>query len=198
MRPGTLERLMTNLTGEPMAASPYRYGMFLIGVLIAWGWPMIEPPILCASSAKVTQAAKQPKFQPSAAERQAPATRQKARVGKPARDESNKRMIPEPRAKSSPTSKKSRRLQKAGKKLPPPSIGQPKPDLSYHGIFEQPQRYDPHRDRRRGRAPDPQAEELQHDHFQELDKNRDGMIDPVERAFGRLDLDRDLNTRQRE
>jgi hypothetical protein len=31
-----------------------------------------------------------------------------------------------------------------------------------------------------------------HDHFQELDKNHDGAIDPIERATGRIDLDRDL------
>jgi hypothetical protein len=28
-----------------------------------------------------------------------------------------------------------------------------------------------------------------------LDRNQDGKIDPVERAFGRIDMDRDLPTR---
>ena len=37
--------------------------------------------------------------------------------------------------------------------------------------------------------------DLTHDHFQELDRNQDGAIDPVERAFGRIDMDRDLHTR---
>ncbi|MBI3355391.1 MAG: hypothetical protein HY038_01210, partial [Nitrospirae bacterium] len=69
---------------------------------------------------------------------------------------------------------KTRRHHKTGKKLRSPAIVQPKPNLSYHGILEQPQRYDPSRDRRTGRAPNPQAEVLLHDHFQELDKNHDG------------------------
>src|SRR4029078_7876270 len=43
--------------------------------------------------------------------------------------------------------------------------------------------------------PSPQTPDLTHDHFQELDRNQDGMIDPVERAFGRIDMDRDLHTR---
>lgn len=74
---------------------------------------------------------------------------------------------------------------------------QPKPDLSYLGKFEQPQRYDPSRDYRRGGPPNPQAGDVLHDHFQELDRNRDGMIDPFERASGRLDMDRDLANRRR-
>ena len=44
-------------------------------------------------------------------------------------------------------------------------------------------------------VPSPQTLDLTHDHFQELDRNQDGMIDPVERAFGRIDMDRDLHTR---
>jgi hypothetical protein len=79
---------------------------------------------------------------------------------------------------------------------PSPAVVEPKPDLSYHGILEQPQRYDPSRDRRAGRPPNPQAGEILHDHFQELDKNHDGMIDPFERAFGRLDMNRDVSNYQ--
>ena len=69
---------------------------------------------------------------------------------------------------------------------------QAKPDLSYHGILERPQRYDPRRDHRKRGSPNPQIGDVLHDHFQELDKNHDGAIDPVERATGRIDLDRDL------
>lgn len=72
----------------------------------------------------------------------------------------------------------------------------PKPDLSYHGMLEQPQRYAPQYRHSKGGAPNPNAGTLLHDHFQELDKNRDGSIDPFERAFGRLDMDRDLADRQ--
>ena len=72
----------------------------------------------------------------------------------------------------------------------------PKPDLSYHGILEHPQRYDPSLQRHKGAPHNPQAGELLHDHFQELDKNHDGVLDPFERALGRLDMDRDLSNRQ--
>jgi hypothetical protein len=37
--------------------------------------------------------------------------------------------------------------------------------------------------------------DLTFDHFQELDRNQDGVIDPVERAFGRIDMDQDLRSR---
>jgi hypothetical protein len=71
-----------------------------------------------------------------------------------------------------------------------------KPDLSYHGMLEQPRRYDPSRGQRKGGVPNPKAGDLTVDHFQELDKNRDGVLDPFERALGRLDIDRDLTNRQ--
>ena len=73
---------------------------------------------------------------------------------------------------------------------------QPKPDLSYHGILEHPQRYDPSLQRHNGSAHNPGTGDLLHDHFQELDKNRDGILDPFERALGRLDMDRDLSNRK--
>jgi len=69
-------------------------------------------------------------------------------------------------------------------------------DLSYHGLLEQPRRYDPSPARRKGGIPNPQAGDLRDDHFQELDRNRDGVIDPFERVSGRLDIDRDLTNRQ--
>ena len=72
----------------------------------------------------------------------------------------------------------------------------PRTDLMYHGILEDPSRYDPRQNHQTAGAPDPQTPELTHDHFQELDRNRDGKIDPVERVFGRLDMDRDLSQRQ--
>jgi len=91
--------------------------------------------------------------------------------------------------------RKTKRHKPIGKKARLHATVQVKPDLSYHGILEQPQRYDPSPGRHRG-APNPQAGEVLHEHFQELDKNRDGMIDPFERALGRLDIDRDLTNRQ--
>ena len=71
-----------------------------------------------------------------------------------------------------------------------------KMNLAHHGMLERSHRYDPGHDRRAGRMISPLAGELQRDHFTELDRNHDGAIDPFERAFGRLDLDRDLHSRQ--
>jgi hypothetical protein len=88
------------------------------------------------------------------------------------------------------------RQGKESKKAKAQAVIKPRTDLMYHGILEDPSRYDPRQNRQTAGAPDPQTPELTHDHFQELDRNRDGKIDPVERAFGRLDMDRDLSTRQ--
>jgi hypothetical protein len=88
------------------------------------------------------------------------------------------------------------RQGKESKKAKAQAVIKPRADLMYHGILEDPSRYDPRQNRQTAGAPDPQTPELTHDHFQELDRNRDGKIDPVERAFGRLDMDRDLSTRQ--
>ncbi|MDH5669410.1 MAG: hypothetical protein OEY86_15505 [Nitrospira sp.] len=68
-------------------------------------------------------------------------------------------------------------------------------DLSYHGILETPRRYDPSSGQQRGAVPNPRARDVRVDHFQELDKNQDGVLDPLERATSRLDIDRDLSNR---
>lgn len=92
--------------------------------------------------------------------------------------------------------RRAHRHSRRSKQLRPHATVAPKPDLSYHGMLEQPQRYAPRYQYSKGGAPNPNAGTLLHDHFQELDKNRDGSIDPFERAFGRLDMDRDLADRQ--
>lgn len=69
-------------------------------------------------------------------------------------------------------------------------------NLSNHGILERPQRYDPGKRFRNGAVRNPKARDLRRDHFQELDKNRDGVLDPLERATSRLDIDRDLSDRR--
>jgi len=84
-----------------------------------------------------------------------------------------------------------RRL-KGSKKQRPQARVEAKPDLSYHGLLERPQRYDPRRGHRKGGGQNPQIGDVLHDHFQELDKNHDGVIDPIERVTGRTNLDRDL------
>jgi hypothetical protein len=87
-------------------------------------------------------------------------------------------------------------LLKAHKKIVPKAVVQPRTDLTYYGVLEDPQRYDPRPNSRMAGVPNPQTPDLTHDHFQELDRNQDGMIDPVERAFGRLDMEHDLYNRQ--
>jgi hypothetical protein len=198
MEPATLEGLSTKSAEEVMAVRFYAGGVLLAGVLITLsGFGASAPPVF-AAPAKQKKEAKQPVVQPPAADRQISASIPKAGVRKPARAESGKKVDVESSGQTPPhqAPRNIRRHHKSGKKLRPPAIVAPKPDLSYHGILEQPQRYDPSRDRRAGRAPNPQAGELLHDHFQELDKNHDGMIDPFERALGRLDIDRDLSNRQ--
>ena len=93
------------------------------------------------------------------------------------------------------STKRHRRI-KVHKQEEPKAVVQPRTDLMYHGMLESPQRYDPRRNHNRAGVPDPHTPELTHDHFQELDRNQDGKIDPVERTFGRLDMDRDLHNRR--
>ncbi len=92
---------------------------------------------------------------------------------------------------------KSHRHVKVDKKVRPKALVQSRTDLMYHGLLEDAQRYDPRPNSRMAAVSSPQTQDLTHDHFQELDRNQDGMIDPVEKAFGRLDLDHDLPTSQR-
>lgn len=94
------------------------------------------------------------------------------------------------------SARRAHRHSREGKSLRPQVTITPKPDLSYHGMLEQPQRYTPQYQQGKGSAPNPNAGIILHDHFQELDKNRDGSLDPFERALGRLDIDRDLTDRQ--
>ncbi len=93
-------------------------------------------------------------------------------------------------------SPKSPRRLNVHRKRAPKAVVQPRTDLMYHGMLESSQRYNPRRDHLGARIPDPHNPELTHDHFQELDRNQDGTIDPVERTFGRPDMDRDLYDRR--
>lgn len=96
-----------------------------------------------------------------------------------------------------PTRSKISRHMKVHKKEMPKAVVEPSIDLMYHGMLESPQRYDPRRNHRVGAGtPHPHNLELTHDHFQELDRNQDGSIDPIERVLGRLDMDRDLYDRR--
>ena len=95
-----------------------------------------------------------------------------------------------------PTPSKHRLQSRVRKTLTPKAVVQPRTDLMYYGVLEDSQRYDPRPNPHHAGVPNPQTVDLTHDHFQELDRNQDGRIDPVERAFGRIDMDRDLHNRQ--
>lgn len=181
-----------------MRSRSYPCRLLFVAVLVTLGGFSGWETLLLAAPASAKPGVKPPVVQPRLLDRKVPPAPPKVSAKPPAKSESNKAVAAgsQGQAPSGRTPRKASRHRKAGKKWHPPAVVEPKPDLSYHGIFEQPQRYDPSRDRRTGRAPNPQAGELQHDHFQELDKNHDGMIDPFERAFGRLDMDRDVSNRQ--
>lgn len=182
-----------------MALHPIMRGLLIVGLLLALsGLEELVLP-LSAIPSKPKKEAKPLVVQPVAPDRPVSSgPLPKGKTKKLDENKSGKNTVAElpGQTPSLRSPLKTRRHQKAGKKLRPPAIVQPKQNLSYHGMLEQPQRYDPSRDRRTGGAPNPQARELLHDHFQELDKNHDGRIDPFERALGRLDIDRDLNNRQ--
>lgn len=91
--------------------------------------------------------------------------------------------------------RKGHRRAKVNKKSFPEIRVLPETDLAHHGILEGPQRYDPRLNYRTAGVRNPRTRDLVHDHFQELDRNQDGRIDPMERVFGRLDIDRDLSGR---
>ena len=99
-------------------------------------------------------------------------------------------------SESKPTTPRAHRHVKVHKKVVPKAVVQPRTDLMYHGMIEDSQRFDPRPNHRTAGVRNPQTPDLTHDHFQELDRNQDGRIDPVERAFGRLDMDRDFYDRQ--
>jgi hypothetical protein len=103
-----------------------------------------------------------------------------------------KTMSPE----SANAARKPQRVIKASKKTSRKAvIVQPRTDLMPYGVLVDTQRYDPRPHDQAAGVPNPQTPDLTYDHFQELDRNQDGKIDPVERAFSRIDMDRDLHTR---
>lgn len=89
--------------------------------------------------------------------------------------------------------------KKLKRRAQPMTVVEPQPpipaNVAHFGMLEQPRRYDYRRDRRTGRVIVPQTTGLLHDHFQELDQNHDGVIDPFERAVGRLDIEHDATKR---
>lgn len=177
----------------------YAIGVLLAFLIVSGGggeassvWAGRKPPMRSDGTLADLEASAQPKFRQSELIRKSAEPSPKQRAGK-------KRAI---KGEGTPSrgkaARRGQRHSKAGKPLRPQATIAPKPDLSYHGILEQPQRYAPQYERSKGGVPNPNTRVLLHDHFQELDRNRDGTIDPFERALGRLDMDHDLADRQRQ
>ena len=181
-----------------MALHSYMHRLFLAGILVALGGFAELEPLVLVASAKSKKETKPPAVQSLVPDSHVSITQPKVSAKPPFKAESSKpaAIVTQGQTSSERASRRIRRHRKAGVKWRAPVIVRPQPDLSYHGILEQPQRYNPSRDRRAGRTPNPQTNEILHDHFQELDKNRDGVIDPFERAFSRLDMDRDVSNHQ--
>ena len=92
-----------------------------------------------------------------------------------------------------PSDRQTRKALRGRKAVPSETVAEPMPGLAHHGLLEAPHRYHPSQGNRRGAVATPHPGDLVLDHFLELDKNRDGVIDPLERAVGRLDIERDMN-----
>jgi hypothetical protein len=69
------------------------------------------------------------------------------------------------------------------------------PGLAHQRLLRAPHRYHLNEGHGRSAVVTPHPGDLVQDHFLELDKNQDGVIDPVERAVGRLDIEWDRNIR---
>jgi hypothetical protein len=164
----------------------------VLAALILSGIGAMDPSVLAAS---VKKKEKKPSAAPSTAATGSPHAPEASRTqsGSQPQGRIEKSLAVEPAKK--PVDRaggQAHRRLKGSKKQWPQATVQAKPDLSYHGILERPQRYDPRRGHRKGGSLNPQIGDVLHDHFQELDKNHDGAIDPIERATSRTDLDRDL------
>ena len=174
--------------------SSHRVRMAVVCIVILLGCFSGETCLVLAASAK--KELRRSKIE-SGSDRRPSRKESQAKPGKSRKRNADQDAIPNLHGNNSTNpSTQSTGPRKALKKLRPKATLQPKQDLSYHGMLEHPQRYDPRPERHKGAARNPQTSELLHEHFQELDKNRDGMLDPFERALGRLDMDRDLGNRR--
>lgn len=173
----------------------------LVGVLTALSGAESAELAQAASVSQATPEAKSQKIQPSVSETLRPPIGHKQTRKKASKSVSGTGA--EIKAdKSSPTKKMCAKTAGAkrlkGRALSAvtaaPMDPRPKIDMgrAHYGLLEQSQRYKPGQDRGTGRVLHPRAGELLHDHFLELDRNSDGVIDPFERAVSRLHIDRDL------
>lgn len=176
------------------------FELFLFGLVITFCDPWIPGLSHASTPAKPKKEMKPSLVQPLVADKSVPTIRWKVEGKKLPQSVLDKAVA----AKARRPSRSTRASKKAGpeklkRRAQPMALVEPQPpipaNLAHFGMLEQPQRYDPGRDRGTGRVIVPQAAGLRHDHFPELDQNHDGAIDPFERALGRLDIEHDAINR---
>jgi hypothetical protein len=178
------------------------YLIMLIGFCaLAWIWAMAGQAVAAQKKAKEHLTPVSGKdLKPSFIQAQKASSPKVTKEVQPSLSESERKTgtVPKPAmsAQVEPLPPIRKHLRPIHKKVVPKAVVQPRTDLMYYGVLEDSQRYDPRPNPHTAGVPNPQTPDLIHDHFQELDRNQDGKIDPVERAFGRLDMDRDLHNRQ--
>lgn len=176
--------------------------IILIGFCaVAWMWAMAGQAVAAQKKAKEQPTPVSAKdLKPSFEQAKKASSPKVTKAVQPSLSESERKpgTLPKPAtsAQVEPLPPIRKHLRPIHKKVLPKAVVQPRTDLMYYGVLEDSQRYDPRPNPHTAGVPNPQTPDLTHDHFQELDRNQDGKIDPVERAFGRLDMDRDLHNRQ--
>lgn len=178
---------------KPMSMSFHTVRFAVVGIVILFGCFTRGNGFVFAASVK--KELRQSKVE-SGPDRRLPRKESQAKSSKSIKRAADQGARPQLHSSNSPNSSAQYTGPRDRKKMRLKATVLPKQDLSYHGMLEHPQRYDPSLERHKGGARNPQTSELLHEHFQELDKNHDGMLDPFERALGRLDMDRDLGNRR--
>jgi hypothetical protein len=176
------------------------FRMFALGLVVTFCDLLVLGLSHASAPAKPKKDVNPSLAQPLASGKSVPTVRWKIEGKNPPLSASDKTVVAKPKRPSrSGRASKRAGSEKLKLRAQPMVPVEPQPlipaNLAHYGMLEQPQRYNPGRDRRTGRVIIPQAAGLLHDHFQELDQNHDGAIDPFERAAGRLDIERDATNR---
>jgi hypothetical protein len=113
---------------------------------------------------------------------------------------SRKKHISGPRAgmaskKKKPSDRQTSKASRGRKPVPSETVAESMPGIAHDSLLAAPHRYRLNRGDRNSVVVTPHPGDLVQDRFLELDKNRDGFIDPLERATGRLDIERDIISR---
>jgi len=173
--------------------------MLIVFGALALMWAMAEQTVAAPKKSKEQATPVSGKdLKPSFEQAQRASPPKGSKVVQPSLSERKPGTLPKPAmsAQVEPPPSGRKHIRPIHKKVTPKAVVQPRTDLIYYGVLEDSQRYDPRPNPHTAGVPNPQTPDLTHDHFQELDRNQDGKIDPVERAFGRIDMDRDLHNRQ--